>query len=215
VWSRCGLRVFERGGWLLVIAAGLTAGPARARAEAVPVEIRADRPGVSIGLTDWAAPGAVVACGEHCALNLPQGTYRLDLTGADGRVASRKLIIRRPIQVTVAPPDDSARETGAILKDTGTGLAGLGLGMLLYSLIHQTAISYTCNSCDNQAWVAYAGASVLVGGAALGFAGKTIEQRNSQPHLEITHPLRAAASGLRLSPAASSRWAALTLTGSF
>jgi hypothetical protein len=199
----------------LVIAAGLTAGAAPARAEAVPVEIRADRPGVSIGLTDWAAPGAVVACGEHCALNLPQGTYRLDLTGADGRVASRKLVIHRPSQVTVAPPDDSARETGAILKDTGTGLAALGFGMLMYSLIHQVSISYTCNSCDSQAWVAYAGASILVGGAALGFAGKAVEQRNSQPRLEITHTPRAAASGLRLSPVAGPRSAGLAVTGSF
>jgi hypothetical protein len=215
VRSRCGLRFFGRGASLLVIAAGLTAGAARARAETVAVEIRADRPGVSIGLTDWEAPGAVVACGEHCALNLAPGAYRLDLTGADGHVASRKLVVRRPSHVTVAPPDASARETGAILKDTGTGFAALGLGMLMYSLFHQVSISYTCSDCDRQAWVAYAGASLLVGGGALGFAGRAIEQRNSQPHLEITHPPGAATAGLRLSPVASPRWAGLALTGSF
>lgn len=218
MWALCGRRAFGRGAWLLTVSVGLIAGANRARADSVPVEIQADRRGDSIQLADWDGPGVPRPCGERCALNLPQGEYRLDLTDAGGRVASRKLVVRRPSHVTVAPPDDSRRELGGNLKATGGGIAVVGSLMIMYSLIHHVAISYSCQGdCDEHAWVMYVGASALVAGGALGIAGKTVEERNSQPHLKVTHPSDAAerGAGPRMSPVAGPRWTGLTLTGSF
>jgi hypothetical protein len=195
---------------VLGVAVALTAGVGRARAESVPVELQADRPGVSIGLADWDT-GAQTACGAQCTLNLPPGAYRLNLTGSDGRVASRKLVVRRPSHVTVAPPDEEGRATGELIKQSGAGIAALGMGMLTYMLVMAP-----CN-CTDHPWVTYVGASLLVGGGGLAIAGKTVEQSNSKPRLEITHPPGAGerAVGLRMSPAVGPRWTGLVLTGSF
>jgi hypothetical protein len=203
------------------VATGAIGGGARAQtgadaASAVPVEIEAARPGMSIRLSGADGSGAPLACGERCTLNLPRGAYRLELTGPDGRVASRKLVVRRPSHVTVSPPDDSRRETGEILRDTGSGLILLGSGMLFYSLFHHVGIAYTCTGdCDEHAWVAYTGATAFMVGAVLGLTGRTIERSGSEPRLEVTHPSAPAEQRAWLSPAVGPRWTGLALSGRF
>ena len=184
-----------------------------------PVEIEGNRPGLQIRLTGTSVDRP---CGERCALTLPKGRYRVEVTAPDGRASAQYLFIRRPSKVTVTPHNHTARVAGFVLMPAG--LAGIGVGgvILFYGFWRSVTTSFAgCNGCDEgttlPSWVWPGGAIVAGAGMVVGVTGLVLWQLNRHAGVDVT-PLeapRASRTRLRLTPAAGPRWTGLALTGSF
>jgi hypothetical protein len=193
--------------------------PTEAVGRTFPVELEGSRPGLTIRLI---GPTVDLPCGERCALTLPKGRYRVEVTAPDGRASFQYLFIRKPSKITVTPRNHTARVAGFVLMPVG--LAGIGVGgvILFYGFWRSVTTSFAgCNGCDEgstlPSWVWPGGAIIAGAGMVIGVTGLVVWQTNRYAGVDVT-PLeapQASRTRLRLTPAAGPRWMGLALTGSF
>jgi len=204
----------------IAVAAIATAGTARAQTDApavVPVEISATQQGAYIQLR---GPRGEIPCGERCALQLPQGQYRVFVRDREGYASAQKLTLLGPGNIVVSPANHGDKVLGIGLFVSGVVATAVGAVMLYFAMLDAFLTDLSnCNSdCSGlPTWTWYAGGASLAAGLTMGTIGIIMWQTNA--HAAIgTRPLGAPPlppSGLRLTPAAGRQWAGLALTGRF
>lgn len=216
----------------LAVVVGVIAWGGQARAQAIgsppvfPVHLSATQPGATITLQ---GPGGDIACGERCALELPQSGYKMVVKDADGILSTQKLFVEMPTRATVTPPDPGMRTIGITMMSVS--LAGIVVGGFLFAKIlgqkfvetigQDCAGPCTYEDVSTTRWIV-AGAS-LGAGLALGATGFVLLRKNRHAIVD-TSPLAAPPPAgappaddaqLRLTPAVGPRWAGLGLRGGF
>ena len=204
----------------IAVAAITTAGTARAQTDApavVPVQISATQQGAYIQLR---GPRGEIPCGERCALQLPQGQYRVVVRDREGYTSAQKLTLLGPGNIVVSPANHGDKVLGIGLFVGGVVATAAGGVMLYFAMLDSFLSNLSdCNSdCSGlPTWTWYAGGASLAAGLTLGTIGIIMWQTNA--HAAIgTRPLGAPPlppSGLRLTPAAGRQWAGLALTARF
>jgi len=204
-----------------VVVAAIGTG-ARAHAQAagptvVPVEISATQQGASIQLR---GPTGEIPCGERCALQLPQGQYRVFVSDRDGYTSAQRLTLVMPANLIVSPANHGDKVLGIGLFVGGIVATAAGVVMLYLAMLDSAFSGFSdCNSsCSGlPSWSWYAGGISLAAGLALGTTGLLMWRTNV--HAAIgTRPLGAPPlprAGLRVTPTAGRQWAGLGLTGRF
>jgi hypothetical protein len=127
---------------LFVAAAALLVAAPPAHA-ARTVEIKADRPGVTVAISALGGDGNPIAtCSVPCTLDVPDGRYRIDVD-SDAPVRHRALEVDRDVRVDVRAGSSSAG-VGRVLGITGVVVTGVGV-------IAALSIGLTCISgaCDD------------------------------------------------------------------
>jgi hypothetical protein len=204
----------------VAVSAITTGGRARAQSDApalVPVEISATQQGASIQLR---GVHGEIPCGERCALQLPQGQYRVLIRDRDGNQSVQRLTLMLPANLVVSPAnhDDKVLGIGLFVGGIVATVAGV---IALYVAMLDTFFS-NVSDCDSSCsglptWTWYAGGISLAAGLALGTTGLILWRTNV--HAAIgTRPLGAPplpAARLRVTPAGGHQWAGLALTGRF
>jgi len=201
----------------VTVAAGVIACAGRARAQAVdppptfPVALAATPSGTTI--ISLRGPGIEVECGAQCALELPQGSYKMKVKDAQGRLSTKRLDVAMPIRATVTPPDRDRRVLGITSFVVGMAAAGAGVGLLYLSL---------AGECDSQCtdvprWVWYAGGISLGAGLAVAMTGLHLWVRNAHAtvHADASVPEPAKDASLRVTPTVGRQGAGLALTARF
>lgn len=191
---------------------------AEAAGPTFPVELEGSRPGLALRLT---GPSVDLPCGERCALTLPKGRYRVEVTAPDGRASAQYVLIRRPSTITVTPHNHTSRVVGLVLMPVGVGAIAVGGVILFYGLWKNIVTSYAlCADCpDNKlpSWVWPGGAIVAGVGMVIGATGLVLWELNRHAGVDVK-PLaapQARRTRLRLMPAADPRGAGFALAGSF
>jgi hypothetical protein len=203
----------------IAVAAITTAGTARAQTDApavVPVQISATQQGAYIQLR---GPRGEIPCGERCALQLPQGQYRVLVRDREGYTSAQKLTLLGPGNIVVSPANHGDKVLGIGLFVGGVVATAAG-AVMLYLAILDTFITDLggCSDCSGlPKWTWYAGGASLAAGATMGTIGIIMWQTNAHAAIGM-RPLGAPPlppSGLRLTPAAGRQWAGLALTARF
>src|SRR5262245_23351584 len=185
-----------------------------------PVEISGTQAGTRI---DLFGPGGRTVCGERCVLTLPQASYKMVVTDAEGHQSTQYLRVEMPTSAAVTPSDRGTRNLSIVLMSVG--LAGVAVGyatflVILFTKWVETA-GYCAGDCPTHDFATstyvIAGAS-LGAGLAVGLAGVVMWRRNHHATVRVD-PLGAPPvkddARLRLTPAAGLRWVGLGLTGRF
>ena len=119
----------------IAVAAITTAGTARAQTDApavVPVEISAAQQGAYIQLR---GPRGEIPCGERCALQLPQGQYRVLVRDREGYTSAQKLTLLSPGNIVVSPANHGDKVLGIGLFVGGVVATAAGAVMLYLAML--------------------------------------------------------------------------------
>jgi hypothetical protein len=208
----------------VTVAAGVIAcaGRARAQTSGPPPTFRVALAATPSGTTivSLRGPGVDVECGERCALELPQGSYKLKVKDAQGRLSTKRLDVTMPIQATVTPPDRDRRVLGITSFVVGMAATGVGVAILYVAMAGESFANVDCETNCTHAppsWMWYAGGISLGAGLAVAMTGLALWQHNAHAivRADALVPAPAKDARVRITPTVGRQGAGLALTARF
>lgn len=156
------------------------------------------------GIVVTTRKGELVArCTGSCRLPLPEGAYRLSYTRGGEASSPMKLVVTRPADYRVEPPDDTAATSGLVMGILGPASILVGSYMFLAHCIGEG---------DSECTELYTvvGGSVMLSGIIMTPIGWTMYGVYRKPTLERAEPGK-----LRVGVNPSREGASLSISGTF